>query len=70
MCLVAMPLIGTGQQKIQDGGKQNGRILCYLKMTSFAEIARVLIAKKVLTSLGNTKEKLGNVLGEALKLSS
>ena len=28
-CLIAMPLIGTGQQKIQEGGKQNGKIHFY-----------------------------------------
>ena len=37
----AMPLDCTGQQKHQDGGKQNGESLCNLKMLSFAKIVQV-----------------------------
>ena len=35
---LATPLDCTGQQKHQDGGKQNGKSPCNLKMISFAEI--------------------------------
>ena len=43
----AMPLDCTGQQKHQEGGKQNGGSPCNLKMTSFVEIIRVSDCLKV-----------------------
>ena len=52
----AMPPVGTGQRKTQDGGKQNGGSPCNLKMTSFEEIVRVADGKTVPDPFVNTKK--------------
>jgi len=59
--MLAMAPVGTGQQKNEDGGKQNGgSCLYYLKMTSFMKLSEWLMAKKI--PLLNNRENLGNVL--------
>ena len=52
----AMPPVGIGQRKTQDGGKQNGGSPCNLKMTSFEEIVRVADGKRVPDPFVNTKK--------------
>jgi len=44
--MLAMVPVGTGQWKNEDGGKQNGGSIYYLKMTSFTEIVRVADGQK------------------------
>jgi len=48
--------LDTGQQKTEDGGKQNGGSQCNLKMTSFEEIVRVADGQIVPDPLVNTKK--------------
>jgi len=44
--MLATVPVGTGQRKNEDGGKQNGGSIYYLKMTSFTEIVRVADGQK------------------------
>ena len=57
-------LVGTGQQRSQDGTKQNSGSPDDLQITSFPELSEYLIAKTFMISLGNTNQKLGIVLRE------